>query len=120
MTEAFTNYLNLINHPKAEQVKKYKTRVVKIKWRNTTNKMDCGIYCIRHMESYACTLKDWDCGLKKDDVLVLKLLRAHYCHDILMWDANLLKEEVKVKAIAFFSTTEQEIFPSRVVVVNSS
>jgi Ulp1 family protease len=38
--------------------------VVKMPWRNIRNVHDCGIYMMRHMETFMGDRK-WNCGLKK-------------------------------------------------------
>ncbi|MFS7966949.1 hypothetical protein Hanom_Chr09g00780011 [Helianthus anomalus] len=36
-------------------------------WRTTSNVIDCGIFAMRHMETYMGQMTDWGCGLAKED-----------------------------------------------------
>lgn len=40
--------------------------MMKMPWRSSANHTDCGIYCMRHMETYMGDIKGWDAGFKKD------------------------------------------------------
>ena len=49
-------------------------------WRTTTNAKDCGVFLMRHMETYKGErVEYWNCGLKKTSKGVLQSLRAKYC-----------------------------------------
>lgn len=42
-------------------------RLLSMKWKNNVNKHDCGVYVMRHMDTYTGNA-DWDCGLLPDNV----------------------------------------------------
>lgn len=49
-------------------------------WRTTTNAEDCGVFLMRHMETYKGErVEYWNCGLKKSSKGLLQSLRAKYC-----------------------------------------
>nr|GEU98324.1 ulp1 protease family, C-terminal catalytic domain-containing protein [Tanacetum cinerariifolium] len=48
----FPRYLCENQHPKHDVVAEIKARITKLKWRTTTNHVDCGVYPMIHMESY--------------------------------------------------------------------
>ena len=58
-------------------------------WRDTNNTVDCGIYTMRHMETFTGqTYKTWDCGFVKGDYTYLRQLRMTYMREMLMIDIN--------------------------------
>lgn len=64
-------------------------------WRDGKNKVDCGIYAIRHMETYMGNgVSDWKCGLKKGDKKQMANLRIKYLYNILTSEHN--AERVRV------------------------
>nr|GMC89720.1 zinc finger BED domain-containing protein RICESLEEPER 2-like [Ipomoea batatas] len=45
-------------------------------WRDSKNKIDCGVFLMRHMETYLSQgVSNWDCGLVKGDTSDLHKLR---------------------------------------------
>ncbi|XP_074266918.1 uncharacterized protein LOC141590210 [Silene latifolia] len=67
--------------------------VAKLSWRNNYNVDDCGIYTMRHMETFM-GLISWKCGLMKNDRSVLKVLRYKYLCTLLMFEHNDCHETV--------------------------
>ncbi|KAL3622606.1 hypothetical protein CASFOL_034017 [Castilleja foliolosa] len=64
-------------------------------WRDDTNKVDCGVFAMRHMETYMGeTVRSWRCGLAKDKPKMLKYMRVKYCAAILGSDINILRDQV--------------------------
>ncbi|KAK9705619.1 hypothetical protein RND81_07G071300 [Saponaria officinalis] len=68
MKEALAHFLMSHNETryKGEAVDGLEPVVVKMAWRNTTNIDDCGVYAMRHMETFKGDSK-WVCGLEKND-----------------------------------------------------
>lgn len=62
-------------------VNDYKTKVLNLKWRDNDNVNDCGVFCLKHMETYhGQAAAEWDIGLKPKDVwqlFYLFLLSVH-------------------------------------------
>ena len=57
-----------VGHPKHEIVKNMKPVRMRMQWRTTDNVTDCGIFCMRHMETYFGQGDKWDCGFKKNEL----------------------------------------------------
>nr|GMC84672.1 uncharacterized protein LOC109158392 [Ipomoea batatas] len=71
--------------------------VVDMSWKESENYIDCGLFVMRHMETYKGTLKKWNPGFKKKARLneeFLIGLRARYAATIIRWRANILKNIV--------------------------
>ena len=69
---------------------------LEMSWRDMSNKIDCGIFLMRHMETYFGNgLVGWDCGLRKENQQQLDDLRKKYCHEMLITPWNLCRSEVE-------------------------
>ncbi|XP_031106314.1 uncharacterized protein LOC116010962 [Ipomoea triloba] len=56
-----------------------KCKRMPMKWRDTGNEVDCGVYLMWHMESYVGErVTKWDCGLTRGDRLQFQMLRLRY------------------------------------------
>lgn len=49
-------------------VPKFRIRIVDIPWRSNKSNIDCGIYVMRHMQTYMGLVSDYHCGLDLDNV----------------------------------------------------
>ncbi|XP_019192143.1 PREDICTED: uncharacterized protein LOC109186562 [Ipomoea nil] len=70
---------------------------LKLDWANTENVTDCGIYVLRHMETFRGTLQDWQPGFKKNMRLNASFmceLRAKYAANLIKWRMNEVRGEV--------------------------
>ena len=49
----------------------FETRNIEMKWKSNANNHDCGVFLLKHMETYEgqCQ-KQWNSGLEKDNVSV--------------------------------------------------
>ena len=63
-------YLEGVEHLKHEILKRLKAVRLKMSWRSSTNVTDCGIFCMRHMESYFEEGEKWQSGLNSNDVSI--------------------------------------------------
>nr|GMD35977.1 uncharacterized protein LOC109179062 [Ipomoea batatas] len=93
---AFSEYLRKKGHTSlAERVSKMQVELVKMSWRTADNKIDCGLYCMRHMETYMGN-QQWKCGFtpKNPNDPYLASLRALYTSRILMMPVNVHKATV--------------------------
>ena len=68
-------------------------------WRTTKNKNDCGVFAMRHMESYfgVSAISKWKMGFGKEGPAQEKLLekvRKKYAATILLSELNTKREEV--------------------------
>ncbi|KAH6815107.1 hypothetical protein C2S51_019927 [Perilla frutescens var. frutescens] len=79
---------------------------LKMPWRNDTNKVDCSIYVMRHMETYkGGSLRHWNSGLTSDNAKQMKYLRAKYCAVILNDESNIHKERIMADASLYYRAT---------------
>nr|GMC82812.1 zinc finger BED domain-containing protein RICESLEEPER 2-like [Ipomoea batatas] len=59
-------------------------------WRDFNNKIDCGVYLMRHMETFTSqAVRYWDCGLVKGEYSMLHKLRLQYMKDLVLSEYNL-------------------------------
>nr|GME21348.1 uncharacterized protein LOC109189836 [Ipomoea batatas] len=87
---------------KAGQCMNLATKRMQMKWRDHMNKIDCGVYLMRHMESYCGEgVNRWVCGLKKGDRSELNSLRLHYIKEIFTSDVNTHRTSNVARALAF-------------------
>ncbi|KAH6827467.1 hypothetical protein C2S53_002504 [Perilla frutescens var. hirtella] len=98
MVEFFTGFMKTNGHSKRSVDMAKKMRPIermKMPWRNETNKFDCGIYVMRHMETYkGGGLKNWDPELQTNNAKQMKILRALYCVAILSAETNIHKGRI--------------------------
>nr|GLL44948.1 uncharacterized protein LOC109189836 [Ipomoea trifida] len=82
------------------------TKKMPMKWRDTRNKIDCGVYLMWHMESYSREgVGSWECGLTKGDRAELNRLRLHYIKEICTIDVNAHHSSNVARALRFLSST---------------
>nr|GMC92301.1 uncharacterized protein LOC109146919 [Ipomoea batatas] len=68
-------------------------------WRGVRNKIDCGVYLMRHMEMFTGqSFKHWDCGLVKGDFTMLHKLRLQYMKDLVLSEYNLYRDKNLARA----------------------
>ncbi|KAL4556702.1 hypothetical protein LXL04_034859 [Taraxacum kok-saghyz] len=97
----FKLYLNYVKHPKRSQMKHAQPVKFIMSWMTRSNYTDCGIFLMRHMETYKGEdIEDWDVNLKVEDLdtddqqVQLDDLRRKYVTKILTSDLNNLKHTV--------------------------
>ncbi|CAI9300606.1 unnamed protein product [Lactuca saligna] len=96
----FVKYFKEINHPRANAISKesIKPQRLKMSWRTVKNKVDCGVFAMRHMETYmGQPLSKWKPGLHKESAVqqtTLEKLRQRYAHIMLTSEINMLKAKV--------------------------
>lgn len=93
--ELFTEYLEKKHFmTKGKIVRGAVIERLKMPWRNEENKVDCGVYTMRHMETYmGQKVKDLKIGLKKNSTKQLRFLRGKYCKALLTSEVNDLNED---------------------------
>lgn len=63
---------------------------MQMSWHDSKNKTDCGVYLMRHMESFVGQgVSNWDCGLVKGDYSTLHKLRLQYMKEVAVSEYNL-------------------------------
>nr|GMD40418.1 uncharacterized protein LOC109153493 [Ipomoea batatas] len=94
---AFAKYLGTKKIALARKMRQMTVQYVEMPWQNEENAVDCAIYSMRHMQTYAGTsIEDWNSGLDggPEDNAFLTSLRAKYAATILMSETNTLLPEV--------------------------
>nr|GMD61006.1 uncharacterized protein LOC109158392 [Ipomoea batatas] len=97
LVTALKEYLALGSSALFWKVDELTEEVVDMSWKESENYIDCGLFVMRHMETYKGTLKKWNPGFKKKAKLneeFLIGLRARYAATIIRWSANILKNIV--------------------------
>nr|GMD35711.1 uncharacterized protein LOC109158392 [Ipomoea batatas] len=97
LVTALKEYLALGSSALFWRVDELTEEVVDMSWKESENYIDCGLFVMRHMETYKGTLKKWNPGFKKKAKLneeFLIGLRARYAATIIKWSANILKNVV--------------------------
>nr|GMC73972.1 uncharacterized protein LOC109158392 [Ipomoea batatas] len=97
LVTALKEYLALGSSALFWKVDELTEEVVDMSWKESENYIDCGLFVMRHMETYKGTLKKWNPGFKKKAKLneeFLIGLRARYAATIIKWSANILKNVV--------------------------
>nr|GMD78402.1 uncharacterized protein LOC109158392 [Ipomoea batatas] len=97
LVTALKEYLALGSSALFWKVDELTEEVVDMSWKESENYIDCGLFVMRHMETYKGTLKKWNPGFKKKAKLneeFLIGLRARYAATIIRWSANILKNVV--------------------------
>ena len=70
-------------------LQKATVKVLEMKWSAKEDTTDCGLYAMRHMETYmGMKVTDWKCDLTNKQSRPLQLLRAKYCTAMLYNNNN--------------------------------
>lgn len=90
--------LRQIDDDRTKRFSKAKPEREALKWRTTGNFIDCGVFVMRHMETYMGeNIKKWDCGLAEEGATQkaqLDNLRYKYVAKMLLSNVNKQKELV--------------------------
>nr|KAJ0212728.1 hypothetical protein LSAT_V11C400161590 [Lactuca sativa] len=103
--EYIVDYLKSQNHPKAEMFSHVMPHRLEMPWRTINNNIDCGVFTMRHMETYmGGSMNEFKAGFKnessaQDDQLVK--LRTKYLYKILTHEYNVQKDYVLQKVDEF-------------------
>ncbi|CAI9286185.1 unnamed protein product [Lactuca saligna] len=105
LKEYIVDYLKSQNHPKAEMFSHVMSHRLEMPWRTINNSIDCGVFTMRHMETYmGGSMNEFKVGFKnessaQDDQLVK--LRTKYLYKILTHEYNVQKDYVLQKVDEF-------------------
>ncbi|KNA09015.1 hypothetical protein SOVF_157540 [Spinacia oleracea] len=94
---AFSVYMDSLGHKLKRPLTEYNVRIIEMPWRNNKSNTDCGIYTMKHMETYHAKER-WGCGLETDNNDILKQLRLKYSGEIISGKQNQKKADVYVKS----------------------
>ncbi|KAL8228645.1 hypothetical protein R6Q59_000552 [Mikania micrantha] len=102
MRDVFANYLLTQDHQSALKIHHLTPILVDLSWKITNNGVDCGIFSMRHIETYmGGGVKKWKTGLLQEceaQNKQLNWLRFKYLCKILLSNVNFLTEDVLVQA----------------------
>lgn len=64
---------------------------------------DCGVYVMRHMETFMSTPSGkWSCGMSKKSKKQIRTMRVRYCASILGWEKNEHRDENLTRSKRYF------------------
>lgn len=66
--ECFCHWLLIYNVPKESEIINLQPRIVRMGWQTLTNGVDCGVFAMRHMETYMGNLFTWKVRLRPEKV----------------------------------------------------
>ncbi|XP_019150116.1 PREDICTED: uncharacterized protein LOC109146919 [Ipomoea nil] len=80
-----SKFFEVISPPRSTACVCVESKRLQMPWRDSKNKVDCGVFLMRHMESYVGQrVRDWECGLLKGDTHSLHKLRLRYMSEIVI------------------------------------
>uniref|UniRef100_A0A803N721 Ubiquitin-like protease family profile domain-containing protein n=1 Tax=Chenopodium quinoa TaxID=63459 RepID=A0A803N721_CHEQI len=82
LLNAFADFVHSIgSNIKSDFVSSFKTRNLSMSWKSNKNKHDCGVFLLKHMETYEGeSVKQWNSGLELDNVDDLDLEKHNLEH----------------------------------------
>lgn len=89
--DCFCQFLSCYNLPKYEEIKELEPVLVSMPLKTVNNSIDCGIFVMRHMETYMGNVNLWRVGLcteMDNQKTLLNKLRIIYSHRMLTWTEN--------------------------------
>ncbi|XP_021733779.1 uncharacterized protein LOC110700535 [Chenopodium quinoa] len=101
MLEALAYFMRTKDYTGSDiaRVLSFKTNLIKMKWRSNLDHKNCGVYVMKHMETYTTEpLVEWNCDLKANNVDQIRKLRVQYCSEIIL--SRTKKEGYRVKMAA--------------------
>lgn len=95
-------------------------QVLQMPWRTKNNGVDCGVFAMRHMETYmGGGLKNWKSGLlneSTDQKTQLNRLRCKYVTKIIKSEVNLCKDDILREVEAYKKKDQSErVIPKKIV-----
>nr|GMD34396.1 uncharacterized protein LOC109168900 [Ipomoea batatas] len=64
-------------------------RRLRMSWLETKNKIDCGVFAMRHMETYVGqSIASWDCGIRRGDARCVREMRVRLLSELLLFHNN--------------------------------
>ncbi|WOG93705.1 hypothetical protein DCAR_0312992 [Daucus carota subsp. sativus] len=66
--ECFCHFLECYNIPKYSQLVRLQPEVVSMEWQSMDNNIDCGVFVMRHLETYMGNIFKWKSGLRRERV----------------------------------------------------
>nr|KAJ0212809.1 hypothetical protein LSAT_V11C400210150 [Lactuca sativa] len=102
-----------VNHKSALTLEGVEAERVNMNWRTRDNHVDCGVFCMRHLETcMGDKTVNWTCGLPKESKQqqsVLNDLCIKYLTKILLSDTNTHRSKIIAQTAKFAKKTNEEI-----------
>lgn len=89
--KCFCQFLECYKLPNFEEIKRLKPVVLKMPLQTVDNHIDCGVFSMRHMETYTGNACRWYSGLRtemENQKSILDKLRIIYSNHIMTWAEN--------------------------------
>ncbi|WOG95277.1 hypothetical protein DCAR_0414589 [Daucus carota subsp. sativus] len=102
----------------ANLVKNLKPSYLVMPWQTIQNDTDCGLFLMRHMETYMGDAKTWTSDLKPENygqTRQLDKIRAKYCHAILASPLNEIRQKILDEAKLLYNKMASERVMSIVI-----
>ncbi|XP_056698382.1 uncharacterized protein [Spinacia oleracea] len=86
--DAFAKYMGTFGY-EVEPMQKYEMNLLKMKWRSMKDYTNCGVYVMKHMETYTGDPEHkWICDLKANDTNQIRKLRVTFCGLLMLSKQN--------------------------------
>lgn len=109
------------NHEKGRMMINQPIKRLALPWRDEENKVDCGVFAMRHMETYmGQRVCDWKIGLSGLAAKAIQNLRIKYVNTLLVSEANDLCKNNIARVQAWFKGNRHVHFDKFVGVLNRS
>ncbi|CAI9278963.1 unnamed protein product [Lactuca saligna] len=93
-----SDYLRFVHHPNVEAFSHAPKQIPQLSWSTVNNNTDCGIFTMRHMETFmGGNIRDFKTGCKSESLAQdnqLSRLRVIYLCKIINSDYNLLTDSI--------------------------
>ncbi|XP_065859421.1 uncharacterized protein [Euphorbia lathyris] len=100
LVKAYYLYIKRESPNCLNDISAYGSKHLKLKWKESSNNDDCGVFLLKHMESYfGQEESEWDIGVRNNNVDQLKNFRIEYCWKILSNSGNKEVAVVNEKAL---------------------
>ncbi|WOG81956.1 hypothetical protein DCAR_0101115 [Daucus carota subsp. sativus] len=109
--DLFIHFLLCNRPPKYSEIVNLKPQVLKMSWQTVDNSVDCGVFVMRHLESYMGNPMSWKSGLRtevENQKSVLHKLRVIYAHRMLTWSQNKKRHRVLNYLVKFSMSKLQQ------------
>ncbi|KVH99370.1 hypothetical protein Ccrd_022399 [Cynara cardunculus var. scolymus] len=106
-----TMHLNAVGHPAGRELDEIGQERLRMDWQTQNNFDDCGVFAMRHMETYMGNVRTWNTSLSKEgktQEIQIASLRMKYVAKLLVNNYNKKKEYV-VKEVEKFQSMDEAI-----------
>ncbi|KVH88035.1 hypothetical protein Ccrd_024581 [Cynara cardunculus var. scolymus] len=111
MQRLMIKHLNVVGYPAGRELDEIGQERLRMDWQTRNNFDDCGVFAVRHMETYMGDVRTWNTGLSKEgktQEIQIASLRMKYVAKLLVSNYNKKKEYV-VKEVEKFQSMDEGI-----------